>query len=424
MMRRLLVLALLAVAATLALPRAFAMEQLDIDKELRLLKRGQSQLHIPGARFRVAVFTFEDPDRTGLGDALARILSHDILVRSAVSSIGVLRYVGGLSAPAAEDLSYYDKVEALTEAQQVTIAVWGMVRRQGERLIIDSYAQIPPTTLRRAFSWSFNLPRAMGGGTLAAQLNPDRILVQRYELAAAEAQALHASAARVNQLRAKALDGDPVIAELPMDSVYFLQERRGDWVLVNAGPGRTGWVRAAGHCGSACSPLLDAARFISGLLGFIQSNNPPEVAATLTPDAHAARDELVSLVALDEARPEISEQEALRFVSPWLAASAGVPPGGAAFGNLRALIRIVGALKREGSERGQPFDQRKLPRGEVTEIADDLARASQIDPRNAVVLRNLTVLFDYIHDEGRAQLARELAQDAERTSRGAAGIVP
>lgn len=419
MMRRILEFVLLVLALGLASLRGWGMEQLDIDKELRLLKRGQTQLHIPGARYRVAVFSFEDPDGTGLGNALARILSHDILVRSKVSSIGVLRYVGGLSAPAAEELSYYDKVEALTEAQQATVAVWGMVRREGERLVIDTYAQIPPTTLRQAFNWSFALPRAMGGGRLVAQLNPDRILVQRHELVASERDALLASAVRVNQVRARALDTDRVIAELPIDSVYFLQDRKEDWVLVNAGPGRTGWVRATGHCSGACLPLLDATQFVSGLLGFIDSDNPPAVTASLTPDAHAVRDQLIALVALDEAPPSMAEQEAAGFVDRWLASSAGVPPGGAAFGNLRAVIRIVGALKREGLERGQPFDERQLPRGQIAGITGELARASLIDPRNAVVLHNLAVLFGYLQDQEREQLSLRLAQDAERMSRSA-----
>jgi hypothetical protein len=424
-MRRFFVFVLL-VMATLAPSQALGGEQIRIDEELRLLKQGKIRQRIPYARFRVAVFTFEDPDGTGLGDALARILSHDILVRSKVSSIGVLRYVGGLLAKAPDDPSYYDKVEKLTEAQQVTIAVWGAVHRQGKRIVIDSYAQIPPTTLRKDFSWSIKLPQAMGGGTLAAQLNPDRIWVQRHELAASEIEVLLTSAARVNQLRNRPGDRERVIAELPMDSVYFLEARQGDWIKLNAGAGRTGWVRVAGHCAGACMPLLDSARFVSGLLAFVQSNSTPEVAETLGLDAHAVHDQLAVLSVMDWERPDISEREALSLVNRWLVRPAGdfvgVPPGGAAFENLRALIKIVGALKREGMGRGRPFDQRQLPRGQVAEIANELARASLIDPRNAVVLRNLTVLFSYMQDEGRAQLAGRLAENAEQKSRSAGAL--
>jgi len=85
--------------------------------------------------------------------------------------------------------------------------------------------------------------------------------------------------------------------------------------------------------------------------------------------------------------------------------------------NLRAVIRIVGALKRESIQLGDAFDQLKLPHDQVKEIADELAQASLIDPRNAVVLRNLSVLFAYIEDYRRAELANDLARQVESTSR-------
>ncbi len=426
------VLALVAVFTVLSPSFAFGMIGLDIDKELLLLKEGRSELHISGAQFRIAVFAFEDPDQTGLGNALARLLSHDILVNSRLRSIGVLWYSGGVSSPAPGALNYYDKVEVLTEAQQATIAVWGVVRRQGGRLIVDTYTQVPPHTLRKAFHWRFRLPRAMGGSELLVQLNPDRIFLQRLELTLAEGEQLKASAARLNELRKKDGDDQPVIATLPMDSVYFLQKRKQDWVLVNAGEERTGWVRARGYCAEACAPLLSASKFVSGLLAFIQSHRQPKVDPSLTDDAKAVRDQLLALRALDEAPPEISDREALQVIDHWFTPTAtgfSVPPGGAAMANLRAVIEIVGALKRESLEQGisgggpddRAFDRLELDRAWVAGIADQLADASMIDPRNAIVLQNLSVLFHYVGDTARARLAESLAEDARTLSR-AAGI--
>ena len=138
---------------------------LDIDKELSLLRDGRAQVHIGKARYRFAVFTFDDPDGTGLGNAVAGILSHDLLMKSKVSSIGVLRYVGGLGKASDEkQLRYFDKVEPLIESQGVQVAIWGTIRRSGEKAQIDSFTQLSPSVVRSAFSYSYRLPPSMGGG--------------------------------------------------------------------------------------------------------------------------------------------------------------------------------------------------------------------------------------------------------------------
>src|SRR5262245_12695276 len=114
LMRR---LARALVLVLVMLGRARAGEILDIDRELKLLEeRIQPPLRIPGAEFRVAVFAYEDPDGTGVGNALASIVAAEILLRSTVKSIGVLRYEGRLVPTEAEPLSYFDKVEKLTAA--------------------------------------------------------------------------------------------------------------------------------------------------------------------------------------------------------------------------------------------------------------------------------------------------------------------
>ena len=108
-------------------PSARAGMPLDMERELSLLRDGQVKIHISGARYRYAVFTYEDPDQTGLGNALATIISHDLLVNGKVSSLGVLRYLGDLGKSSDEkQLRYFEKVEPLIESQGVQVAVWGV----------------------------------------------------------------------------------------------------------------------------------------------------------------------------------------------------------------------------------------------------------------------------------------------------------
>ena len=49
-----------------------------LDQELKSLQQVATR-HFPGARNRIAVFTFEDPAKTGLGDAVAFIMSKSLL---------------------------------------------------------------------------------------------------------------------------------------------------------------------------------------------------------------------------------------------------------------------------------------------------------------------------------------------------------
>ena len=54
--------------------------------EVADLSSGSSGWSLPqqetaGANLRIAVFTYEDPDSTGLGEALATLMSHQILLK-------------------------------------------------------------------------------------------------------------------------------------------------------------------------------------------------------------------------------------------------------------------------------------------------------------------------------------------------------
>jgi len=178
--------------------------RVSLEEELRLLEQGiQPRLRIAGAEFRVAVFTYEDPDETGLGNALASLVAGEILLRSRVSSIGVLRYEGSVLPEEQGGLGYFDKVERVAEAQQVTLAVWGVVRQVRERLVVDTYVQVPPGTIDEAFLWIVSLPEAMGGGDLLARLRPNRIPAQRLDLPLGAIEVLGQAARNLNELRSE-----------------------------------------------------------------------------------------------------------------------------------------------------------------------------------------------------------------------------
>ena len=300
--------------------------QVDSEENLRLIERGvRPPMFIPDAQYRVAVFTFEDPDKTGLGNALAGLVGREILMRSNVGSIGVLRYEGSLAPSVAQPLSYFDKVEILVDAQEVTLAVWGMVRRTGDMASIDIYAQLPPRVIEESFSWSLRMPAAMGGQSLVAHLRPARILVQSHQIQWSEAESLPVAAKALDTLRAAPRDDAAIVATLPVGSLYWVSRSQGDWSEISTGASK-GWVRTAGHCVGGCAPLLDAARFSAGLLQFIQSRRVPEVTPKLAPDAATVRDQISALELLETARPGQFEAGVLRPLARWPAAGPDSQP--------------------------------------------------------------------------------------------------
>jgi hypothetical protein len=392
----------------------------DPDQDLRLIERGtRPALYIPDARYRVAVFTFEDPDNTGLGNALAGLVGRETLLKSNVGSIGVLRYEGSLAPSPAQALSYFDKVELLVDAQDVTLAVWGMVRRTGDLVSIDTYAQLSPRVVDESFSWSLRLPAAMGSQKLQAHVRPARILVQHHQMSLEEARSLATVVKAIDTLRAEPNDGAAMVATLPIGSAYWVSRHEGDWIEISTGTNK-GWVRSAGSCVGGCAPLLDAARFSAGLLQFMQSRHVPELPATLGPDAAAVQAQLSTLEQLDTARPGQFEIGVLRPLARWLNVGPddATPPGGAAFANIRALAEVATSLQASMRRSDEPLERRfndvKLDPSRVRKIAFELAKSSLTDPRNTDVLNNLAVLFRYAGEGQRADLAARLAVAAGR----------
>ena len=392
---------------------AWAEVTVDLEKQLRLLERGERpELAIPGARNRVAVFTYEDPDGTGLGNALAAIVGREILLTSNVASIGVIRYAGGLSPVADESLSYFDKVERVTEAQQVTLAVWGVVRLVDDMLAIETFLQIPRQQLDRSFRWAIRLPAAMGRGELVAHLQPNRLLVQRVEVPRLTEAAYRTAAQALDELRAAPRGDAEVRATLPIESVYFIKEREGDWILVDAGPGRTGWVPVRGSCADPCASLLESARFSVGLLRYLDRRMVPEESSGLSEDALSLIDQIKMFEVVNSSSPGEIEAE-------WSSISGATR--GAAFANLHAMARIAIELKRgvDAETRGSShpvdvaYERISIDRARVLEMAFDLAEASQFAPANTDILNNLAILFEYGGDTRRADLARHLASGSD-----------
>ena len=197
--------------------------QLDLERQVHILEQGETPpLAIRGARYRIGVFTYEDPDRTGLGDALGKLVAHDVLMRTEARSLGVLMFTGELAPSRPGGLSYFDKIEKVTEGQQVYLAVWGTIRRIGSELLIETYMQIPESTADQDLAAEVSIPNANAESEkLTARLRPDRFAVQRYSIPADDAEEISLAAKRIGELRSEPRSNASVNAELETGQLFY-----------------------------------------------------------------------------------------------------------------------------------------------------------------------------------------------------------
>ena len=425
-MRRLWRLVVLALALLGVCAPALAGIAVDVARDLKLLDEGMTPPKRFGdVAFRLAVFSYEDPDRLGLGDALAALASHELLAGARVSSIGVLRYSGRLTPEPGEAQGYFDKVERLARAQEPTAALWGMTRRDGDAVVVETFLQLPASTRVPGLQARLRLPAAMGEGELRATAGSDRLLLQRLRLPAGAVQAIADAARRLGELREQPRTEAPVRARLPLGTVFYVVERRSGWVRMAVAGGASGWVPISGHCSGACAPLLDAARFVSQLLAFVHRREPPDPAGSLAADARQLRDELFAMSVLDRAPPRFAHEEAIAALAAWQAVgrplAAEGPTLGATAANLRLMARLAGELRRAraalpAGDRSA-YDRIVLAPDLVRDAAYEAAEATRVDPRNADLLHNLALLYRWLGDTERAALAERLLGQVPATSR-------
>ena len=411
--------------------------RINVQRELQLIEQGRATRHIPNARHRVAIFSYEDPDRTGLGVALAALAGRTILTSSEVSSLGVLRYEGDLAPEFPGAPGYFDKVDRVVAAQGVSLAVWGRVRRSMGQLMIDTYVQIPLEEVDDHFTWKLQLPARMTSDALRARLHPNRLVVQRLVLASTAQDQVRTAAAGLDELRAGPDSAAPVRALLPQGQPYSLEEARSGWVRLRLDETRSGWSHVP-SCSEPCSAFLSAARFAGAMLRFMADRTLPDAAADLTVEARAAADQVRALSAMG--RPA-GLAGALDIAERWLrpgvpgpnegVTGRGLAAGGSTFANIFALSRtasllvqayeveVSGSASREIRPRSPAFDReawsRLTPdRASVGGIARRLARAALVHPRDPDLLHNLAVLFEYAGDHQRALTARQLAAQTSK----------
>lgn len=467
----------------------------------QIMQGGEYRRHLTGAKHRVAVFSFEDPQNTGRGNDVALLMARHILFSNSYLPIGVLNFKQDLAPAQPGDLSYFDKVDRVIKEEKVTMAVWGRVLPLGDRLLIDTYIQLPRETIKEFFRLRISLPKAMGGKILQAHIRPDRIHVQRISCDVAQQMALIDFANFMRELRQSPDLNSKVVGNIPQDKTFTIVTRKPDWIQVQIRGGSRGWMPEIIDFEGL--PLFAAASFASGVFGFAANGGGyVKQGPDLTPEAIAVADQLKLLHGVYTLTRDRGQEIIRRWIGPQrqtgrdpstgIDYGEGNPPGGAAFANLQALALIADSLwkcgrakmaggfsreeikktieetlsrslpKKEAdrisnriskklekipanimegnlddffldkidkelytSVKGEKaadlygalkeavvapiHDGCKLDPGYVRDIATQLAQSSLEDPGNVDVLNNLAVLFDYLGDVERKNLAETIA---------------
>jgi uncharacterized protein YgiM (DUF1202 family) len=390
----------------LAASPAQAIIGVDVNDDIDSVLAGRAPpLHLPDARYRIAVFEFEDPDGTGLGSAISNLIAREVLLRSGLRSLGVLNYYGSLEPTRRHPQSYFDKVDLVVRAQQASLAIWGVVRRNEKSIVVDVQAQLPDSAVDKSYSWDLTLPRAMGGETLHARISPTRMLVQHVSMPMEFGTTLVAMARASNTVRTAPSQTAAVATRVPRYSALTVTETRDGWSKFVV-DGKAGWIKGTTDCTRECAQLLSTASFIGALLKFAEGGAAPTISKNLSRDTLVLARQLAVLSDLRKNEFWPAED----YLSRWDGGKAN--DYGAPYADLLALSELADELHKQV---GRPYDEIRLDDAILRRIAKGLAQASQDDPRNTEVLDNLAVLFRVLHDERRASLASRLSAEAQRS---------
>ena len=390
-----------ALAGMLALGTAGAVSAADIRSIERFLANDGGELPFEGARNRIAMLTFEDPDGTGLGDDVAFLASKRVLFGAEVDSLAIILFEQGVE-PDASGLSYFEKVDRITEGRNFIAALWGHISRDGDELVVDTFVQVYPDRAPRLFD--VELEFEAFDEPLRASVAPRRIWAQSVRLPLSAVAEIHTIADSVRTLReAPDREAPPVEdAVLVEGATYRVVGRHEDWTqVVLTENGLPGWTSVDAFCSRerVCTGLIAGAGFLNELLRYVNDRGSAvRVAEDSTPTARAVGDQVLLIEMLsDPGRSPDRFAEAIRTASEWTQGKRA--PGGATFANLQALARLR-QLERDGALRPE----------NVQSVASRLARASLDDPGNLDLLHNLSVLFGFLGDSDRSQLAHTLYQ--------------
>jgi hypothetical protein len=362
-------------------------------------------INFPGVKNRIAVFAYDDPDKTGLGNAISLLLTKKSLFSSRVSSFAVVDYNQGTSPTADSKLAYFDKVDALTSVQHYLLALWGRVVRTADGVRIDSFMQLSPDDPDSPFAVTIRIPDAKKDANLTARVTPSRVQTQSIEIPQEQVSEILHAAEQLAILREGPDTGSPKTGALEQYRPYTVVDFEGDWAKIQTGDS-SGWTSVDAFCTGACQKVLDAARVAIDTVALANNLPAGKLPETATQDVAVLYDQItaVRMLGVDPAGAAKLATRWTEQFSPYYTKAAPQPPGGAAFANILSVAEAYSAILDSSFDKGV-----------AAKLAKPLATASVLDPNNVEVVDNLAVLFNYYGDKKRSTLAADIARTLRQT---------
>lgn len=366
-----------------------------LEKEIRNINDNNPR-YFSRAKNRVVVFTYDDPDATGIGDALSFIVSKALLFSAPVSSYGVVNYQGGAESPDENGLAYFDKVDKISSREKYLFSVWGKIFRDGDSVVIDTFGQIDNDL--KPYRQELVLPGSMGGGFLQARVNTSRFKIHTMTISAGDIDEFIQAAGEIRRLRFEPDANSDTSSLLPEGKAYRIVNSQGSWVQLDFGDDGNGWTSVREFCVRQCESLLPAVRFVNNFIALTSADRQFEAGPEILQGALSAVTQLNALKLLDE-KPS------------WALEIANAKPPEAGFASIAALASV--AIEFDKLELEQDFYDIQLDRTFIEGLADRLASASLSTPKDLDILSNLAVFFNYLGDEKRRDLAYSIANSVK-----------
>jgi len=213
--------------------------------------------HVP---FKAVVLQFVDPDNTGLGETMSRLLWREILEDiSDVEGAGVIlaydrdgeieEALGEGDIDSFLQREYHNAAQSIAEQQGAQISIWGAVLNDGDGLLIQPFLTLrqnddaPWTT----FTWTLRYPT---GVSLSAPLGRHRLNLAPMQASRAELFErpfvtrckLKAGCTKGIGLRAEPGNESPIIDHVSVGSLVHVVDADRQWLKVKRTGGNHAWI--------------------------------------------------------------------------------------------------------------------------------------------------------------------------------------
>jgi len=229
---------------------------------------------------RIAIFPFDSPSFPHLAEDISLILSSEILLnkQNKTYSLGVLTYTNkSVNLSDYNSISYTDKINKITEKEELDFSVFGRVRVNKETIddtsiIVETFLQISSRSIKKNLLWKYQLPKSMGNEFLTHRVNlgvKNMFLLQKLKLNTSQINEISNIS---KQLRNVHKDNDissDIISKIPFGTTYSVLNHYNGWAKIKFLYNKktiVGWVIIPKFIAPKKFQLLNVSNYLNSII--------------------------------------------------------------------------------------------------------------------------------------------------------------